>query len=62
MNDVDEGDDDDVTRATTFWIEGIVQTVVGLIGIIGNIIAVSIFWSGIEFISDLDPDLVKVTR
>jgi len=44
-NEVNEVDGK-LIRTTTFWLEGIIQTIVAIFGIIGNLIAVIIFWSG----------------
>ena len=33
-------------RATSFWVEGITQAIIGILGIIGNVVAISIYRAG----------------
>ena len=37
---------DSTLKSVSFWLEGVVQAVVGVVGIVGNIVAMKIFLSG----------------
>ena len=39
-------DENSILEASSFWIESVAQTVVGILGVLGNLVAISVYFAG----------------